>query len=96
MSHFVFLGKLTHQGITGIKQVRKRYAAFRQVVKSKGGKVVAEYATLGRYDYVFLVDLPHSKAALEVSLAMGSKGNVTFETLRAFPFKEFIMVAERA
>ena len=96
MSHFVFLGKLTHQGITGIKDVKKRYEAFKQLVESKKGKVLADCVTLGRYDYVFVVDLPNSKAALEVSVAMGIRGNVTFETLRAFPFREFVRVAEKA
>lgn len=94
MSHFVFLGKLTHEGVTGIKDIKKRYEAFKQFVESKKGKIVAEYATFGRYDYVFVLELPNSKAALEVSVATGSKGNVTFETCRAFPFREFMKVAE--
>jgi uncharacterized protein with GYD domain len=96
MSHFVFLGRLTHQGLTGIKDVKKRYAAFKQLVESKRGKILEARVTLGRYDYVFVVDLPNSKAALEVSVATGIKGNVTFETLRAFRFEEFIRVAKNA
>lgn len=96
MANFIFLGKLTLQGITGIKDVAKRYDAFRKMIESKGGKLVAEYATFGRYDYVFVADLPSDEAALEVSVTTGSKGNVTFETCRAFPFAEFRKVAEKA
>ncbi len=95
MPNYVCLGKLTHQGITGIKDVGKRYEAFKRLVESKGGKVLAEYATLGRYDYVIVVDLPGDQAALEVSVATGSKGNVVLETSRAFPFAEFLRVAEK-
>ncbi len=96
MSNYIFLAKLTHQGITGIKDVKNRYGAFKQLVESKGGKPVAEYATFGRYDYVLITDLPNDQAALEVSLGTGSKGNVTIETCRAFPFAEFAKAAEKA
>ncbi len=95
MAHYIYLAKLTHQGITGIKGVEKRYEAFKKLVEGKGGKVVAEYSTLGRYDYVITVDLPNDQAALEVSVATGSKGNVTLETCRAFTFAEFAKAAEK-
>ncbi len=96
MANYVFLAKLTHQGLTGIRGVQKRYDAFKELVISKGGKLVAEYATFGRYDYVIVVDLPNDQAALEVSVVTGSKGNVTLETCRAFSFAEFIKAAEKA
>ena len=50
MPNYVCLGKLTHQGITGIKDIGKRYEAFKRLLESKGGRVLAEYATLGHYD----------------------------------------------
>ncbi len=96
MANYIFLGKLTHQGVTGIKEVKKRYDAFKKLVESKGGKLVAEYATFGRYDYVIVTDLPSDQAALEVSVGTGSKGNVTIETCRAFSFAEFAQAAEKA
>lgn len=95
MANYILLGKLTHQGITGIKDVPKRFDAFKKLVESKGGKVVAAYATFGRFDYVLIVDLPNDQAALEVTVATGSKGNVTLETCRAFPFEEFAKAAEK-
>ncbi len=96
MANYVLLSKLTHQGITGVKGVQKRYDAFKALVESKGGKIVSFYATFGRYDYVCVVDLPNDQAALEISVGTGSKGNVEFETCRAFPFAEFVKAAEKA
>jgi uncharacterized protein with GYD domain len=96
LKHFIFLGKLTPQGIAGIKQVEKRYEAFKRLLKSKRGKLIEEYATFGRYDYVIVAELPNTTAALEVSVATGLKGNVTFETLRAFPFNEFLRAVKKA
>ena len=95
MANYVFLGKLTHQGIVGIKEVSKRFDAFKNLIEKKGGKLLAEYATFGRFDYVIVVDLPDDQAALEVTVKTGIKGNVTFETCRAFPFKEFVEAIEK-
>lgn len=95
MANYVLLAKLTHQGITGIKDVKKRYDAFKKLVESKGGKLLAEYVTLGRYDYVIIVDLPNDQAALEVSVATGNKGNVTIESCRAFSWGEFVKATEK-
>lgn len=96
MAHYVLLARLTHQGITGIKGVQKRYDGFKALVESKGGKILSFYATFGQYDYVGVVDLPNDQAALEVSVGTGSKGNVQIETCRAFPFAEFAKAAEKA
>ena len=95
MPNYIYLAKLTPQGIAQIKEVRKRIESFKQLLGSKGGKLIAEYATLGRFDYVIVVDLPSDQAALEVSVATGKQGNVAFETCRAFPIEEFIETASR-
>lgn len=96
MANYILLGKLTHQGITQIKEVSKRFDNFKKLVELKGGKLIAEYATFGRYDYVIIVDFPNDQAALEVSVKTGTKGNVTFETCRAFPFEDFVQAIEKA
>ena len=49
MAHYVLLAKLTNQGITRIneKELHDRWDSFVKVLESKGGKLVAFYATLG-------------------------------------------------
>jgi uncharacterized protein with GYD domain len=95
MANYIYLAKLTPQGIAEIKEAGKRIESFKQLLGSKGGKLIAEYATLGRYDYVIIVDLPGDQAALEVSVTTGKQGNVAFETCRAFPIEEFIQTVSR-
>ncbi len=95
MEHYIFLAKRTDQGIRGIKEVHKRFDAFVQLLKDKRGRLLTFYATLGRYDYVVAVDLPSDEAALEVAVAMRSKGNVTIETCRAFDYLEFSRAVEK-
>ena len=96
MAHYILLAKLTNQGITRIneKELHERWDSFVKLLESKGGKLVAFYATLGPYDYVITADLPNDAAALEVSLAAGRKGNMTLETCRAFDYAEFAKAVE--
>jgi uncharacterized protein with GYD domain len=50
---------------------------------------VGWYLTMGRYDVVFIIQVPDSKIAATLLLALGSQGNVQTETLRAFSEEEF-------
>ena len=47
------------------------------------------YLTLGRYDIVIISEAPSDDVIARLTLATGSLGNVTTETLRAFTEDEF-------
>ena len=47
------------------------------------------YLTMGRYDIVAISEAPDDGAAAKVALAIGSAGNVSTETLRAFTEEEY-------
>lgn len=89
MAHYIFLGRLTHQGITNISGVHERWESFVKLLEDKGGKLVAFYTIFGPYDYVVIVDLPSDLAALEIAVVVGNKGNVKIETCRAFDYAEY-------
>jgi uncharacterized protein with GYD domain len=44
---------------------------------------------MGRYDIVAISEAPDDETAAKVALAIGSAGNVTTETLRAFTEDEY-------
>lgn len=44
---------------------------------------------MGRYDVVVISEAPNDETAAKLALATGMQGNVTTETLRAFPETEF-------
>ncbi|PYV21777.1 MAG: hypothetical protein DMG24_18630, partial [Acidobacteria bacterium] len=94
MAHYIYLAKLTQQGNARIHEIHTRWEQFIQLLESRSGKFLSFYATLGPYDYIVIVDLPSDVAALEVSLAMARKGNVTFETCRAFDYAQFAKAVE--
>ncbi len=93
METYIILGKYTHQGIAKIKEGPARIEAARKAMEAAGGKMVAWYLTMGRYDFVVISQAPSATAAASVLLATGAQGNVSTETLRALTEAEFKEVA---
>lgn len=89
METYIILGKYTQQGVTKIKEAPARIEAARKAIAAAGGKMVAWYLTLGRYDFVVVTEAPSAKAAASVLLATGAQGNVSTETLHALTETEF-------
>ena len=95
MPIYVVLGNYTEQGIRNIKHVANLSQAAEQWTASQGGRVVANYMTLGSYDFVFIVELPSPEVALEGALLFGSQGEVRTQTLMAFSAEAAAAIAQR-
>lgn len=89
MATYISLIRLTQQGISSIKDGPARLDAGKETLKSFGSELKAFYLTMGRYDIVAISEAPDDAAAAKVALAVGSAGNVTTETLRAFTEDEY-------
>jgi len=85
MPTYVSLLRFTEQGIKTIKDHPKRRAAAAKTIAGLGGKLVHSYLTMGRYDIVAILEAPDDETAAKFALITGSNGNVSTETLRAFP-----------
>ncbi len=55
-----------------------------------GAKVHAQYAVLGQYDFINVLEAPDNDAIAKVSMELGSRGTVHIITLAAMPVPEFI------
>ena len=89
MPTYVSLIKYTHQGIRTIKEGPARLDANKENLSRYGSELKAFYLTMGRYDIVTISEAPDDAAAAKVALTVGSAGNVTTETLRAFTEAEY-------
>ena len=89
MATYISLIRLTPQGISSIKDGPARLDAGKETLKSFGSELRAFYLTMGRYDIVTISEAPDDLAAAKVALAVGSAGNVSTETLRAFSEDEY-------
>jgi uncharacterized protein with GYD domain len=83
MPTFVMLTNLTADGIRTLKNNPGRVAEVNREVEQIGAKVVAQYATLGQYDFVTIVEAPDETTMAKVSVELGSRGTMTSQTLTA-------------
>ena len=89
MATYITLLRYTHQGITTIKDAPGRVDAARKAYRALGAELKALYLVMGQYDFVAVVEAPDDVTAAKASLTLGSRGNVSSETLRAFSEDEF-------
>ena len=88
MAHYVMLLRFTDQGIRNVKDTTKRAAAAADMAGKLGAKVTSTYWTMGQYDLVLTADAPDDETIAAVSIKLGSLGNVSIQTLRAFTASE--------
>jgi uncharacterized protein with GYD domain len=90
MPTYIMLTKLTPEGIQTIKNNPARIREVNTEVAQLGAEVKAQWATLGEYDFVNVVEAPDEKTMARVSLELGSRGTSRYETLTAIPIDDFI------
>jgi len=84
------LSKLTHEGRKTIKKHPERIEEVDVEMEKMGAKVIAQYALLGPYDFLNILEAPNNEAIAKVSIEFGSRGTVEIVTLPAIPVEEFI------
>ncbi len=90
MGLYVMLSTLSE---SGRKVLRERPGWIRKVnadVERMGGHVVAQYAVLGPYDFVTVIDAADNAAISRISVELGARGSVQMMTMAALPLDEFI------
>jgi uncharacterized protein with GYD domain len=83
MPTYVMLTNLTAEGVRTLKNNPSRVAEVNKEVEQIGARVVAQYATLGQYDFVTVVEAPDEKTMAKVSVELGSRGTMSSQTLTA-------------
>jgi uncharacterized protein with GYD domain len=78
---------------SGRKVLRERPGWIRKVnadVERMGARIIAQYAVLGPYDFVTVVEAPDNAAISRISVELGARGSVQMMTMAAIPLDEFI------
>jgi uncharacterized protein with GYD domain len=87
---YVMLTQLTPEGVQTVKNNPSRIKEVNKEVESLGASVKAQWATLGQYDFVNIVEAPDEATMIRVSMELGSRGTARYESLAAIPIDEFI------
>jgi uncharacterized protein with GYD domain len=87
--------RFTPQGLSSIRDTVKRANSFKSAAKKMGVKVTNVYWTLGRYDGLLIMDAPDEQTVTAAMLQLGTLGNVSTQTARAFTTDEISEVLAR-
>jgi len=90
MATYVLLTKVNSAGIKTLQSNPRRIKEVNREIEAQGARVVAQYATLGRYDFVNIVEAKDTEAIARVSVNLGARGTLSIETLSAIPVETFI------
>jgi len=90
MSYYVILSTLTDEGRKTIKQKPERILEVNKEVEAMGLKLLKQYALLGAYDFLNIVEAPDNETVMKMSVEIGSRGSIQMITLPAIPVEEFI------
>ncbi|MBJ7332440.1 MAG: GYD domain-containing protein [Solirubrobacteraceae bacterium] len=90
MPTYIMLSTLTSDGVQTVKNNPQRIREVNREVEQLGANVKAQWATLGEFDFISVVEAPDEKTMARVSLELGSRGTSKYETLAAIPIDEFI------
>jgi uncharacterized protein with GYD domain len=88
MATYIVLARMTQQGVQTAKEIPKRRAAAKEAAEALGLNLREAYLTMGKYDVVLILDAPNGEAMAKFVLKIGTWGNLTTQTLRAFSDSE--------
>ncbi|HUS83433.1 MAG TPA: GYD domain-containing protein [Dehalococcoidia bacterium] len=90
MALYVILSNLTDHGRKTIKSRPERIREVNDEIEAMGGKVLAQYATLGPYDFVNVIEAANNEVIVRISVELGSRGTLQLMTLPAIKADEFV------
>ncbi len=90
MATYIFLSRLTDEGRKTIKGRPERIQEVNKEIEAMGAKVVDQYAVLGSYDFISVVEAVDNETVARISVELGARGTVQITTLPAIPVSTFI------
>ncbi len=90
MATYVMLTTLTDQGRKTIKENPQRIKEVNKEVEAMGVKILAQYALLGPYDFVNILEAKDNKAVSKLAVELGARGTLQTLTMAAMTLDEFI------
>jgi uncharacterized protein with GYD domain len=90
MAKFVMLTTLTDEGRKTITQNPGRIKEVNKEVEAMGAKVLAQYAVLGQYDFINIIEAPSNEAVSKVAVTLGARGTLQTITMAAMDVDAFV------
>ena len=90
MSEYVILSRLTDEGRKTLKSKPDRLKEVNEEMAKMGARVKVQYALLGEYDFLTVVEAPDPLTMAKVLVEIGSRGTLETMALAAMPVDELL------
>jgi len=86
---YIMLSTLTDEGRKTLKERPERLQEVNREIEAMGARVTQQYAVLGGYDFINILEAPDNETIARISVELGARGTVTLTTLPALPIESF-------
>lgn len=95
MATFLMLSTLGPEGMATLRDNPVRLKEVNEEVESMGVRVLSQWAVLGPYDFVTVLEADDAEAVSRVALMLGARGTLKTQTLSAIPIDDYIAALGR-
>ena len=95
MALYILLSTLTDDGRKTVKSKPERIKEVNKEIEGMCAKVLGQYAVLGMYDFINIVEAPGNETMAKISVALGARGTVQMMTLPAIAIDDFIKTLKK-
>src|SRR3989339_294042 len=85
MAVYIMFTTLTDEGRKTLKDNPKRLREVNKEVEAMGVKILAQYAVLGQYDFINILEAAGNTTISKLALELGSRGTMQTMTMAAIP-----------
>lgn len=90
MATYIFLSTLTDDGRKTIRARPERIEEVNKEIEAMGARVIDQYAILGPYDFITIVEAVDNEAVARISIELGARGTVHIMTMPALPISRIV------
>lgn len=90
MGTYIMMSTLTDEGRKTLKERPDRLEAVNKEVEAMGARVMSQYAVLGSYDFVNIIEAPTNEVMARISMELGARGTIKVSTLPAMTVSAFV------
>ena len=90
MPRYVMLSTLGPDGAATLRENPDRLLAVNAEVEAMGARVVEQYALLGPYDFLNILEAPDEITMSRVATMLSARGTVKTLTITAIPVEDYI------
>lgn len=96
MATYIMLSTLTDEGRKTLKERPERLQEVNKEVEAMGARVVSQYALLGGYDFVNIIEAPTNEVMSRIAMELGSRGTIKVTTLPGMEINDFVEMLRSA